>query len=188
MLLISHAIVLITICTYFRRELIAWVICISLVVYTNRYAFFSPEPDTFYLEYTIYLYTAVQILNACIFLCRNPSRTISLNLILDIFEYLLYPMYSMTLIVLFEDFHKQISTVRSKSKSGNFWMSEASFKYIVFKAVRLIFWFYFIEVFLHFIYANAVMTSPFTLISGLDNYEGKKINGRTIFIKQSLSQ
>ena len=97
-------------------------------------------------------------------------------------------MYSMTLIVLFEDFHKQISTVRSKSKSGNFWMSEASFKYIVFKAVRLIFWFYFIEVFLHFIYANAVMTSPFTLISGLDNYEGKKINGRTIFIKQSLSQ
>ena len=95
---------------------------------------------------------------------------------MDISEYLLYPMYSMTLIVLFDDFHRQIYSVRERSKSGVLWIPEVSFKYLLFKAGRLIFWFIFIEIFLHFIYATAVMTSPFTLISGLDNYEGKDIS------------
>lgn len=47
-----------------------------------------------------------------------------------------------------------------------------NFRNIFIKALRLIVWYFFIEAFLHFIHANAVVGAPFTLIGGLTNYEG----------------
>uniref|UniRef100_A0AC34PUQ9 Gustatory receptor n=1 Tax=Panagrolaimus sp. JU765 TaxID=591449 RepID=A0AC34PUQ9_9BILA len=146
-------------------------VCILLVVFANKYAFFSLEPDVLYLEYTIYLYKAVQLLNVCITLCRNPDRSLSTNFVLNICEYLLYPMYSLTLIVLYEDFENQINALRRRVMLNMWWPSNVNGQKLLFKAVRLLFWFIVIEIFLHYIYANAILQSAFTLITGLNNYE-----------------
>lgn len=113
----------------------------------------------------------LQLLNVCITLCRNPDRSLSTNFVLNICEYLLYPMYSLTLIVLYEDFENQINALRRRVMLNMWWPSNVNGQKLLFKAVRLLFWFIVIEIFLHYIYANAILQSAFTLITGLNNYE-----------------
>uniref|UniRef100_A0A914YKJ4 Uncharacterized protein n=1 Tax=Panagrolaimus superbus TaxID=310955 RepID=A0A914YKJ4_9BILA len=173
-MVILHAFVTIIITAHFRNQWLAWTICLSFVIYANKYAYFSLPLEVSYIEYSFYLYTAIQILNVCIFLSRNPQQSLDFDLFLQFFEYFLYPPYSITLIVLFEDFQNQIRSMRQRSLVGNIW------------AIRLIIWYFFIEVFLHFIHANAVVSAPFTLIGGLTNYEVASIaymSGQFFYLK-----
>uniref|UniRef100_A0A7E4VK79 MBOAT family protein n=1 Tax=Panagrellus redivivus TaxID=6233 RepID=A0A7E4VK79_PANRE len=170
-IVIIHATATIIISTYLRKEILAWISCISFVVYASKYMYFSPEIENFYVEYTFYLYTAIQILNVCIYLCRNPTTALDLPLVLSAYEYLLYPMYSMTLIVLFDDFKKQVELVRQRAQEGSVWQGEVNQKFLIIRAARLFATFVLVEVFLHMIHATAIMISPFSVLEGLNGYE-----------------
>jgi hypothetical protein len=71
-----------------------------------------------------------------------------------------YPPYSSLLIVLFEDYCVQRQQVVQQSPKSLTWM-----------AFRLTFWFYFVELSLHFIRTNAFFNAPFTVVNNLNNYE-----------------
>lgn len=75
---------------------------------------------------------------------------------------MLYPPYSSLLIVLFEDYCIQ------RNQTNN---EEQTAKSILWMSARLVFWFYFIELALHFTRVNAFFNAPFTMISNLNNYE-----------------
>uniref|UniRef100_A0AC34GH19 MBOAT family protein n=1 Tax=Panagrolaimus sp. ES5 TaxID=591445 RepID=A0AC34GH19_9BILA len=175
-MVILHAFVTIIITAHFRNQLLAWTICLSFVIYANKYAYFSPPPEVYYIEYSFYLYTAIQILNVCIFLSRNPTQSLNLDLFLQFFEYFLYPPYSITLIVLFEDFQAQITSMRQRSLTGNIWGTQINAMQVS----------TFLKSFLHFIHANAVVNAPFTLIGGLTNYQVASVaymSGQFFYLK-----
>lgn len=60
-MIILHAFVTIIITAHFRKQWLAWAICLSFVIYANKYAYFSPPPEVYYIEYSFYLYTAIQV-------------------------------------------------------------------------------------------------------------------------------
>uniref|UniRef100_A0A914DN28 Uncharacterized protein n=1 Tax=Acrobeloides nanus TaxID=290746 RepID=A0A914DN28_9BILA len=166
-------ILLATTITYFtRRQIFSWIICIIFVLKADLWAPYSYTPEKYYREFNFYLYTAVQVINFCIYLVKNPEKKFDFELMIRYAQYLFYPTYSITLIVLYEDFENQLNLVWKKvEKQETLWGPEMDFWFFVKKAIRLIFWFYFIELFLHFIFVNALFNSPFTLISGLHPYE-----------------
>uniref|UniRef100_A0A914CB51 Protein-cysteine N-palmitoyltransferase Rasp n=1 Tax=Acrobeloides nanus TaxID=290746 RepID=A0A914CB51_9BILA len=162
-------ILLATTITYFtRRQIFSWIICIIFVLKADLWAPYSYTPEKYYREFNFYLYTAVQVINFCIYLVKNPEKKFDFELMIRYAQYLFYPTYSITLIMLYEDFENQLNLVWKKvEKQETLWGPEVDFWFFVKKAIRLIFWFYFIELFLHFIFVNALFNSPFTLISGL---------------------
>lgn len=93
-------------------------------------------------------------------MCRNKHLETNPYLVISFMEYLLYPPYCSTLIVLFEDYIKQ----RRNLKPVNW-------RQILFLAVRLLFWFFVTELSLHFMRFNAFFNAPFTMMTGLHNYQ-----------------
>ncbi|KAK0399761.1 hypothetical protein QR680_003201 [Steinernema hermaphroditum] len=148
-----------------KSELPAWVICVGFVLTVNNYARFSVDPASYYREFNIYFYTAVQILNFCIYLHRHSHYDVSKHVLLRFVQYLLYPPYTMTLIVLFEDFDQQI-TKREHNPSA-----DIEFSTLAKKLGRLLFWAAFLDALHHVLYVNALFSSPFTLIYGLNSYK-----------------
>ncbi|CAD5221141.1 unnamed protein product [Bursaphelenchus okinawaensis] len=146
---------------YCRNELMAWVICVVFVLNSGpQYIPYSMDPGVYYREYQMYVYTAVKILNFNIYLCRNKNINITPTLLTLFTEYLLYPPFCSTLIVLFDDFQKQ----RYNEKKFNI-------KTTVCLAMRLVFWFSIIEMALHFLRFNAFFNAPFTTMKHLHNYK-----------------
>uniref|UniRef100_A0A1I8ACR3 MBOAT family protein n=1 Tax=Steinernema glaseri TaxID=37863 RepID=A0A1I8ACR3_9BILA len=148
-----------------KSEVPAWVICIGFVLTVNTYARFSVNPANYYREFNIYFYTAVQILNFCIYLNRHSNYDVSKPVILRFVQFLLYPPYTMTLIVLYEDFDRQMTQRENGDDPKNDFATMAK------KLLRLLFWAAFLDALHHVLYVNALFSSPFTLIKGLNNYK-----------------
>lgn len=98
-------------------------------------------------------------------MCRNQTKKLDFDLILTFLEYMFYPPYSSLLIVLFEDYCVQREERQDKQ----------SVRTLLWMAVKLGFWFYFIELYLHFTRVNAFFNAPFTMISNLNNYERESL-------------
>uniref|UniRef100_A0A1I7RMC7 Protein-cysteine N-palmitoyltransferase HHAT n=1 Tax=Bursaphelenchus xylophilus TaxID=6326 RepID=A0A1I7RMC7_BURXY len=155
------ALVITGLVAYFRLELIAWVGCILFVLNSGpQYLPYSMQPDVYYREYQMYVYTAVKILNFNIYLCRNKEVAINPYLVLLYIEYLLYPPFCSTLIVLFDDFKNQRHNQKPFQP-----------KEMVILALRLGLWFGVVELALHFLRFNAFFNAPFTTMTGLHNYQ-----------------
>ncbi|KAI1714738.1 MBOAT, membrane-bound o-acyltransferase family domain-containing protein [Ditylenchus destructor] len=178
LLLAAHVIVTTGITFYLRNQAFAWVSCLVFVLKGGDWAPFSKNPSNYYKEFNVYLYTSVQILNFCIYLSKRRKsgeiKSFDFRLTLDYLEYLLYPMYSTVLIVLFEDFQTQMDNLRSKIAQGNAHIVP-SVRCILWQSIRLVFWFVFLECFLHLCGVNAYFNSPFTMLNGLHNYEKASI-------------
>ncbi|TMS39194.1 hypothetical protein L596_005759 [Steinernema carpocapsae] len=159
------AIIAVTLTVFTKSELPAWVLCISFVLQVNNYAPFSTEAGNYYREFNIYFYTAVQILNFCIHLHRHSNYDISKPVVLRFLQFILYPPYTMTLIVLYEDFDKQMTEREKKPEL------DMNFKDFGQKLLRLGFWSIFLDFIHHVIFVNAIFASPYTLIAGLNNYK-----------------
>ncbi|KAI1697794.1 MBOAT, membrane-bound o-acyltransferase family domain-containing protein [Ditylenchus destructor] len=178
LLIAAHVILTTGITFYLRHQAFAWVSCLVFVLKAGDWAPFSKNPSSYYREFNVYLYTSVQILNFCIYLSKRRKsgeiKSFDFRLILNYLEYLLYPMYSTVLIVLFEDFQSQMDSLRSKIAQGNSPIIP-SVRCILWQSIRLVFWFVFLECFLHLCGVNAYFNSPFTMLSGLHNYEKASI-------------
>ncbi|VDP34214.1 unnamed protein product [Heligmosomoides polygyrus] len=98
-------------------------------------------------------------------MCKNTEKKYR-----DVWEdhlvYLAYLPYSMTLIVLFEDFTAQLHTRLPHRTIGS-----KDLRFVGFFAVRLIVWYFAYEFVLHFIHVHSIFNSPVEVVHRLSNYE-----------------
>lgn len=96
------------------------------------------------------------MINFCSYLAKNPQVRL-IDALPRYIEYLLYPPYSVTLIVLYEDFDRQMNEreVRPRESPTR----------LVLRLIRLVFWFFFVEAFLHRMFVNAIFLSHASVIS-----------------------
>ncbi|CAJ0579489.1 unnamed protein product, partial [Mesorhabditis spiculigera] len=158
-------IVTIALVIIFRQEAIAWVVCIAFVLKCSAIAPFSNNSFVYYLEFNMYAYTCLKIINVAIHLCRRKADSQTNHSIADIISYLLYLPFSITLIVLYEDFKKQLDN--RKAANRWFYLTQSN----LFFAIRLAFWFLVLDLLMHFIYVNAIYSSPDTLLIGMNSYQ-----------------
>ncbi|GMS97755.1 hypothetical protein PENTCL1PPCAC_30791 [Pristionchus entomophagus] len=166
LVLAAFAVLTIAASAYFRREVIAWVLCISFILQATNYVPFTMGAFSYYREFNMYLYGSIKILNVCIALCRNSDRSLTTEWLLSILHYMTYLPYSMTLIVLYEEFTEQIEWRQKNDEKQEFDM-----KSNIFFGARLSLWAIVFESLIHLIPVHALFASPFTMISGLNGYE-----------------
>ncbi|GMR49867.1 hypothetical protein PMAYCL1PPCAC_20062, partial [Pristionchus mayeri] len=166
--LFVFAVVIFAMSGYFRREGIAWLFCIGFILKATEIVPFTKGSFAYYREFNMYLYGAIKILNVCIRLCRNSERPVSVELLLSISHYMTYLPYSMTLIVLYEEFTSQIEQ-RATNAAKMSAMSNLIF------AARLAVWAIVFELLIHLIPVHALFASPFTIINGMNGYEMSSI-------------
>lgn len=152
-----------------RRQLFCWIFAIVFISKISDFAPFSRDPTKYYREFNLYLYSIIKVINLCIYLARNKDQRLDQKLALDFCAYMLYPPYSMALIVLFEDFRKQYS-IAMHSQSD--WEPISSLlRRILRIASKLCFSFFLLEMLLHLCRVNALFNSPFTMLKNYNNYE-----------------
>ncbi|KAF8374739.1 hhat-2 [Pristionchus pacificus] len=171
LVLAAFAAVTIAASAYFRREIIAWVLCIGFILQATEFVPFTKGAFSYYREFNMYLYGAIKILNASIHLCRNSDRPITAEYVQSIMHYMTYLPYSMTLIVLYEEFTEQINTRSSSDDRPSAFDLKSNFLF----GARLFFWAIVFESLIHLIPVNALFASPFTIINGLNGYEMSSI-------------
>ncbi|GMR50768.1 hypothetical protein PMAYCL1PPCAC_20963, partial [Pristionchus mayeri] len=115
--LAAFAMFAIAISAHFRRESIAWILCIGFILKATEYAPFSTDQYVYYVEFNMYLYGAIKTLNVCISLCRNGKMQLSSEC-LSIAYYMTYLPYSTHIIVLYEEFIEQIGKRAKKDKNA----------------------------------------------------------------------
>ncbi|KAI6187462.1 Protein-cysteine N-palmitoyltransferase HHAT [Aphelenchoides besseyi] len=143
-----------------KTELVAWILCVVFVCSCSSswIKYDQSDEQTYYREYQLYIYLSV--LNFNIHLRRNPNVQLNFDLLCSFLEYAFYPPYTSLLIVLFEDYCQQKKNIKS-----------TNIKHVLFYAFRLIFWFYLIELALHFTRVNVFFSAPYTLVNNFHNYE-----------------
>ncbi|CAJ0928618.1 unnamed protein product, partial [Mesorhabditis belari] len=164
---------------FFRKEAIAWLLCIGFILKCSKIAPFSHTSYVYYLEFNLYAYTCLKIINVSIYLCRQEPKESDeqkKGLLVDILIYLLYLPFSITLIVLFDDFRKQLEKRRRKEKDFNRTEKSPKNRDLLIFAFRLLFWLGFLDFLMHFIYVNAVFSSPNTLLFGMNSYQVMSIS------------
>ncbi|GMT24689.1 hypothetical protein PFISCL1PPCAC_15986, partial [Pristionchus fissidentatus] len=166
LVLSAFAVVTITISAYFRREIIAWILCIGFILQATEFVPFTRGQFFYYREFNMYLYGAFKILNVSISLSRNSDRPLSIDWLISILHYMTYLPYSMTLIVLYEEFTEQIERRTADENTPTF-----DLRSNIFFALRLLLWTIVFELLIHFIPVHALFASPFTIINGLNGYQ-----------------
>ncbi|KAK6046381.1 hypothetical protein COOONC_16115, partial [Cooperia oncophora] len=89
--------------------------------------------------------------------------------------------YSMTLIVLFEDFTSQLERRLTRGAANC-----TDLRFVGFFAVRLLFWYFVFEFVLHFIHVHSLFNSPLDILHRLNNYELAAVSyvtGQLFFMK-----
>uniref|UniRef100_A0A8R1DMK1 Protein-cysteine N-palmitoyltransferase Rasp n=1 Tax=Caenorhabditis japonica TaxID=281687 RepID=A0A8R1DMK1_CAEJA len=149
-----------------RWKCVPWLLCIIFIAKATQFVPFSSGTHIFYREFNIYLYGSIKILNYCLHLCNNTD-SLKLKHALLYFAYL---PYSMTLIVTFEDFLLQFQRwdESQKFQKSIDWHNA---KRVFLFGARLLFWFFFFELLLHFIHVNALFNSPSSIVNSLNVYE-----------------
>ncbi|KAF7634307.1 hypothetical protein Mgra_00006273, partial [Meloidogyne graminicola] len=156
--------ILILIINLTKKQLIGWLFCIIFILKIFDLISFSKEPIKYYLEFNLYLYSTIKLINLSIYLSKY-KKNFNLNLFCSIAEYLLYPTYSISLIVSFEDFQKQFSS--------SFINKTPTFKFInlIKSFLKLFCYFSLLELLLHLCKVNALFNSPFVMLQNFNNYE-----------------
>ncbi|ETN74505.1 MBOAT family protein [Necator americanus] len=150
-----------------RNIAVPWILCISFVLKASDIVPFTMANHTYYREFNIYLYGAIKILNFSLYMCKNKEKKYA-EVWEDHLVYLSYLPYSMTLIVLFDDFIVQLQRrLPHKEDCGSF----VDLRSAAFFGVRLLLWYFVFEFILHFIYVHSLFNSPFTMVQHLGNYE-----------------
>uniref|UniRef100_A0A8R1XVT8 Protein-cysteine N-palmitoyltransferase Rasp n=1 Tax=Onchocerca volvulus TaxID=6282 RepID=A0A8R1XVT8_ONCVO len=150
---------------YWRNELFSWLVVIIFIVKINSIAYFSRTEDVYFREFNYYLYSAIKILNFCIYLSRTKGISFSSSLFIRYTQYIFYPPYSITLIVLFNDFDVEMAEIENgRSKCINY-------RALLLRLVRIIAWFILFEVILHVIHVHALFVTNPALFNTLHEYE-----------------
>lgn len=154
-----------------HTQLFAWAFCISFVMKANRYAPFSPDPRIYYREFNFYLYGAIKVLNFCIHLTRNKVTSLNEAMFIRYMQYLLYPPYTSMLIVIYEDFDKQMADVEQQQEITKGMLPSSFSRELIWKFARLVMWYFAFEFVLHFIYVHSFFNVPFSPFNRFSNYE-----------------
>ncbi|VDK45332.1 unnamed protein product [Anisakis simplex] len=184
----AFAVFTIVISLIVHTELVAWVICIAFIMEAQYYAPFSVPPRIYYREHNFYLYGAIKVINYCIHLSRNKINSMKELDIIRCAQYILYPPYSTLLIVLYDDFESQINRVEAEQQKSEIMPLHLT-KGMVWKVVRLIFWYFAFEFVLHFIYVYSILNLPFPIFNLLNIYElaaTAYVNGQLFYWKYVL--
>ncbi|KAM3726089.1 Protein-cysteine N-palmitoyltransferase HHAT [Dirofilaria immitis] len=177
------AIVMSILANYWRNELVSWFILIIFIVKINSIVYFSKTEDAYFREFNYYLYSAIKILNFCIYLSRTKDVSISSSLFFRYAQYIFYPPYSITLIVLFNDFDAEMTEIENDcSKYINY-------RVLLLRLIRIITWFITFEVILHIIHVHALFVISPVLFNTLHEYELASVayvNGKLFYMKYLL--
>ncbi|KIH58632.1 MBOAT family protein [Ancylostoma duodenale] len=167
LILVAFGVVVTSLSLLTRNIAVPWILCISFVLKASDVVPFTMEFHTYYREFNIYLYGAIKILNFSLYMCQNKEKRY-----VDVWEnhlvYLSYLPYSMTLIVLFDDFIVQLE--RRLLQKDNY-SSHVDLRSVAFFGFRLVLWYFVFEFILHFIYVHSLFSSPFAVIHRLSTYE-----------------
>ncbi|VDK63865.1 unnamed protein product [Onchocerca ochengi] len=124
-----------------------------------------------------------KILNFCIYLSRTKGISFSSSLFIRYTQYIFYPPYSITLIVLFNDFDVEMAEIENgRSKCINY-------RALLLRLVRIIAWFILFEVILHVIHVHALFVTNPALFNTLHEYELASVayvNGKLFYMKYLL--
>lgn len=154
---------------WLRTQWLAWIVCLTFVLTINKYGIFSHDGVTYYCEFNFYLYSAVKMINMCIYLSKNAHVRCTEQLVIRYLQYLFYPPYAAILIVLFDDFNAQMDhceEVKFVRKTTVNLRPD-----LLWKLFRLIFWFFTFELLLHFITVYSLYSSHPFMFRALSNYE-----------------
>ncbi|KAJ1358963.1 hypothetical protein KIN20_017549 [Parelaphostrongylus tenuis] len=167
LILTTVSIVVTSLSIYTRHIAVPWVLCLAVVMRGTRVFPFSKRGFDYYLEFNAYMYGAIKILNFSLHMCKNKELKYA-DVWKDHLAYMGYLPYSSTLIVLFDDFSRQL-----ERRLNNFAVAidGTHLRFTGWFAIRILFWYFVYEFILHIIYAPSVFHSPFSDISGLNNYE-----------------
>ncbi|VDP13203.1 unnamed protein product [Onchocerca flexuosa] len=183
------AVVISILTNYWRNELVSWLIVIIFIVKINSIAYFSRTEDVYFREFNYYLYSAVKILNFCIYLSRTKGVSFSSSLFVRYTQYIFYPPYSITLIVLFNDFDAEMTEIESGSSKC------INYRALLLRLARIIAWFVLFEVILHVIHVHALFVTNPALFNTLHEYECNcyiivasvaYVNGKLFYMKYLL--
>ncbi|EFO14321.2 hhat protein [Loa loa] len=168
---------------YWRNELVYWFILIMFIVKIHSIINFDKIADVYYREFNYYLYSAIKILNFCIYLLRTKDINITPSLFFRYMQYIFYPPYSIVLIVLFNDFDAEMAEIENGSAKC------INCRVLLIRLVRIVAWFLAFEIILHFIHVHAVLAISPALFNTLNEYELASIsyvNGKLFYIKYLL--
>lgn len=171
---------------YLRSEMVSWLLIIVFMVQVTSVAYFSKTEEVYYREFNYYLYSAVKVLNFCVYLSRNRSRTVSASLILRYAQYVFYPPYAVILIVLFDDFDAQMTQIE---KAGQERWKCVDYRNLFVRLIRILIWFFAFEVLLHTIYVHSLFYVSPDLFNTLSEYELASVayvNGKLFYMKYLL--
>ncbi|VDK31429.1 unnamed protein product [Gongylonema pulchrum] len=186
MWVIGLAIILGVLVHWLRNELFFWCLIVIFMLKVTSVAHFSETEDAYYREFNYYLYSAVKILNFCIYLSRNRLRAVDAPLIMRYAQYVFYPPYSFILIVLFDDFDKQMSEVEQTNFGRGSFTDYGS---IIARLLRVVLWFVAFEALLHSVYIHSLFSVSPALFSTLSEYELASVaylNGKLFYMKYLL--
>ncbi|KHJ86650.1 hypothetical protein OESDEN_13591 [Oesophagostomum dentatum] len=107
LILAAFAFVVTSLSVITRSIALPWIMCISFVLKASDVVPFTMDNHVYYREFNIYLYGAIKILNFSLYMCQNKDKRY-LDVWQDHLVYLIYLPYSMTLIVLHDDFVGQL--------------------------------------------------------------------------------
>uniref|UniRef100_A0A7I4YN31 Protein-cysteine N-palmitoyltransferase HHAT n=1 Tax=Haemonchus contortus TaxID=6289 RepID=A0A7I4YN31_HAECO len=180
-LILSAFAAVVTILSAVTRSIaIPWIMCVSFILKGTEMLPFTWENYIFYQEFNVYLYGAVKILNFSLYLCKNKDKEYG-QVWVDHLLYMAYLPYSMTIIVLYEDFSSQIQRRLTHGAAVC-----TDLRFVCFFAVRLCFWYFVFEFILHFIHVHSLYNSPVDVIDRLNNYELAAVSyvtGKLFFMK-----
>ncbi|KHJ97231.1 MBOAT family protein [Oesophagostomum dentatum] len=168
LILAAFAFVVTSLSVITRSIALPWIMCISFVLKASDVVPFTMDNHVYYREFNIYLYGAIKILNFSLYLCQNKDKRY-LDVWQDHLVYLIYLPYSMTLIVLYDDFVGQLD--RRLSHRSEHYRSFVDLRSVAWFGARLVFWYFAFEFMLHFIYVHSLFNSPFAVIHRLSTYE-----------------
>ncbi|CAJ0604106.1 unnamed protein product [Cylicocyclus nassatus] len=166
-ILFAFAVIVTSLSIVTRNIAVPWILCISFVLKASDYLPFTMDGHIYYCEFNVYLYGAIKILNFSLYMCQNKDKKYK-DIWQDHLLYLTYLPYSMTLIVLFDDFLMQLQRRLASPDSYN---NLVNLRWTAYFGARLIFWFFVLEFILHFIYVHSIFSSPFAVIHRLGPYE-----------------
>ncbi|KAF8376503.1 hypothetical protein PRIPAC_82932 [Pristionchus pacificus] len=164
--LAAFALITIGLSVHFRREFIAWILCVGFVIKVFDIAPLSADYYVNYREFNMFCYGALKIITVCTAFCRNPERQVSMDWGLSIAHYMTYLPYATVIIILYEEFVAQIAQRTCGQRETPFgWRSNLLF------SLRLLLSTTLYTILLHMIPAGAMFASQAATSSRLNGYQ-----------------
>ncbi|WKY03651.1 hypothetical protein Q1695_004978 [Nippostrongylus brasiliensis] len=180
LVLSAFAVVVVSLSVLTRHIAVPWILCVAFLLKSMDVIPLTQENIVYYREFHVYLYGAIKVLNFSLYMCRN-KETAYREVWREHLVYSAYIPFTMTLIVLFDDFVEQLKR-RLSDRTG----SSLDLKFSGFFAVRIAFWYFAFEFIIHFIHVHSIYNIPLSIIDRLSNFEIAAVSyvvGQMFFLK-----